>query len=175
MKHRAIAFAAALAAASGLATPSSAQDHPAWPEQAKPMVRFIEEVWNKGDYTAVPDLFAPDAALVFRGHSFPAGPHAGSVVAVVQRWRTGFPDFHFTIEDVLVDHGEIAMRLTFTGTNTGPFLGPATGKPIKVSQMMICEVKAGRLGHCWEEFDDFDLRQQLGLIPKPAAPVAGQK
>ena len=84
------------------------------------------------------------------------------------RWRTGFPDFHFTIEDVLVDHGEVAMRLIFTGTNTGPFLGPPTGKPIKVSQMMICEVKDARLGRCWEDFDDYDLRQQLGLIPKPA-------
>ena len=131
MKHRATAFAAVLAAVLGLAAPAPADDHRAWPDQAKPMVSFIEDVWNKGDYAKIPNLFTPDAALTFRGHTFGGDPTVNAFTAVVQRWRTGFPDFHFTIEDVLIDHGEVAMRLTFTGVNTGTFLGPATGKPIK--------------------------------------------
>ena len=72
-----LAIATGLALAFGAASQAAAEDHSAWPEKAKPMVRFIEEVWNKGDYAAAPDLFARrrrrryEPAIFFEAAPFP--------------------------------------------------------------------------------------------------------
>ena len=168
MRHRAFAFIAALAIAMTLGSAAVAEGP--WPDKARPLVRFIDEAWNRGDYAAMPDLFTADAALSYRGHAFPGT--AAQVTDTVKRWRTGFPDFHFTIEDMLVDGDKVAVRLTFTGTNLGPFWGPATGRHISVAQMLICRLKDGRIGACWEDYDEYGMRQQLGLIPRPTGPAS---
>jgi predicted ester cyclase len=150
------------------ATQSQAEDQKPWPAEARPVIRFIE-AWNQGDYAAIPVLFAPDASLSYRGRVVVKGD-GSAALEVVKHWRTAFPDFRFTIEDVIVQGDEAALRLTFTGTHTGgPFWGAApTGKPIKVDEMLICRVEGDKIGQCWETFDEYGMRLQLGPIQPPA-------
>jgi len=39
--------------------------------------------------------------------------------------RSGFPDFHITIEEVLADGDKVVLRQTHTGTHRGEFAGVA--------------------------------------------------
>lgn len=134
---------------------------------ATPLLRFVEEAWNKGDYAMIPEVIAADGSWHYAGHDF-SGVQAAT--AVVKRWRAGFPDFHFSIDDTVVQGNKIAARLRFTGTQQGTFWGqPATGKPISVTQTMICRVEAAKLKECWEDWDELGMRRQLGLIPTPSA------
>jgi len=46
--------------------------------------------------------------------------------------RTGFPDLHARIDDLVAEGDRVAARLTFRGTHQGEFLGvPATGRTVE--------------------------------------------
>jgi len=48
----------------------------------------------------------------------------------------GFPDGHFTLEDVLAEEGRVVARWTFRATHKGELFGiPATGRPITIAGM----------------------------------------
>jgi len=142
-----------------LAATASASAQSAGPKLPAPMIRFLD-VWNNGNWAAGENLFTPDAMIHYGGHTFP--PSAD----VPKRWRAAFPDFHFAVEDMLIDGDKVALRLTFTGTQQGAFWGhPPEGKHIQVSQTMICKIQGDQLKECWEDWDEIGMRRQLGLIP----------
>jgi predicted ester cyclase len=91
----------------------------------------ISSVWNKGDYRLVDQMFTPGTVLHFRGQDIPLTPEAG--MGVVKTWRAAFPDFHFSLEDMIVEGNKVALRIPFTGTHQGKFWGlEPTGKAIHV-------------------------------------------
>jgi predicted ester cyclase len=91
-------------------------------EKNKVIVRWIiEAVWNEGDLTAIAEFVS--SSSVFHGDSF-VGEPAG-VEGYAAFWtatRTALPDIHFTIEDAVAEDDMVAIRLSYTGTHTGPFL-----------------------------------------------------
>jgi steroid delta-isomerase-like uncharacterized protein len=120
--------------------------------------------WNSGDLAVFDEIIAPD----YINHS-PAipNPPPGPVglKPIVTTIRTAFPDIHFTVEDMVIGEGKVALRLTWTGTHQGDFFGiPPTGKKVKVKVMQIEYVKNGQIVEHWRQTDDLGLRQQLGLI-----------
>ena len=149
-----VALVAALVPAGAAAAPGET------PEQVAR--RAIEEVWNQGVYDGGP-LMATHVTLHYRGQSIPLTPE--SSLDVVRRWRAAFPDFHFRIEDVIVQGDRVAMRIPFTGTHQGAFMGAApTGKKIDVSETLIVRIENGLIAEMWEDYDEYGLRMQLGLI-----------
>jgi predicted ester cyclase len=132
----------------------------ATPKIPAPMTRFLD-VWNNGNWAAGENLFTPDAMIHYGGYAFPP------FVDIPKGWRAAFPDFHFAVEETLVDGDKVAMRLTFTGTQQGSFWGHAPeGKHIEVSQTLICHLQGDQLKECWEDWDEIGMRRQLGLIPE---------
>jgi predicted ester cyclase len=125
-------------------------------------IRAIEDVWNKGDFEGRP-ILAPQTTLHYRNQAIVMTPE--SAMQIVRNWRTAFPDFHFQIEDVIVDGDRVALRIPFTGTHRGAFMGAApTGRSISVSETLIVRVANGRIVEMWEDYDEYGLRMQLGLI-----------
>jgi predicted ester cyclase len=91
-----------------------------------------------------------------------AGP--GAFRPFFQRMRMAIPDIHFTVEDALVDGGNIAVRCRVTGTHTGPGLTAApANQTINVTGMVFARVKDGRIVEGWSNFDFLSLYRQLGL------------
>jgi predicted ester cyclase len=133
---------------------------PEGPEQIATWV--VEEVWNKGDFRLVPQMFGPHVVLHYRGRDFPLTPESG--VQAVQMWRDGFPDFHFKLEDMIVQGNKIALRIPFTGIHLGKFWGlEPTGKKINVTETLILRVEDGKIAEMWEDYDEYGMRIQLGL------------
>ncbi len=131
------------------------------PEEA--VVRaFIDEAWNHGDFRNLPSLLAPVVTLHFAGRDHALGVE--DMIRFVQRFRTGFADFRWTVDEAVARGGTVAMRTTFSGTMTGPFDGHApNGRRMEVGFQLFAHVRDGRICELWEEYDVAGLRRQLGL------------
>jgi predicted ester cyclase len=134
---------------------------PKGPEQIASWV--VEQVWNQGDFRWVHQMFAPGALLHYREQDFPLTPD--SSVRIVQNWRSGFPDFHFKIKDLIVQGNKIALRIPFTGTHQGKFWGlEPTGRKISVTETLILRIEDDKIAEMWEDYDEYGMRMQLGLV-----------
>ena len=75
----------------------------------------------------------------------------------------GFPDGHWTIEDMIAEGDKVAWRFTFYGTHLGEFMGiPATRKEVRLSGMVISRIADGKIAEEWEIYDAMGMLRQLG-------------
>jgi len=122
--------------------------------------RFYEEMWNRWDFGLADELLAED--LVFRGSfgvDVEGRPAFRDYMALV---RSGFPDFHNEVEDLIVEGNRAAARLTYRGTHLGPALGvPATGRRITYGGAAFFTVRDGLVASVWVLGDLDGLRRQL--------------
>ena len=132
-------------------------------EQNKAVLRrVIEEGFNKGNYAALDALFAPD----YKEHQFSLKTTLVGFKEDIRYLRTGFPDFHLTIEQITADEDKVWLLMTARGTNLGPFMGPPTGKPIAITVMDVCRFENGKIVEHWGSPDRFAVMVQLGLLPQ---------
>ena len=73
-----------------------------------------------------------------------------------------------SLEEVLAEGNKVAVRLTFSGTHQGEFMGlPATGKRFTIAGMNVFRVEGSKIAENWPQLDMLGLLQQLGAIPAP--------
>lgn len=128
--------------------------------------RFFEEVFNRRDVDAAREILAPD--FVAHHPSVPGGVIRGvdGILAMLDTFRAGFPDLHYTVKDHISEGDRIAVRWIAVGTHRGTFFGvPATGKQVEVSGIDVFRVAHGQLVESWVSSDFFGLFVQLGAFP----------
>ena len=135
-------------------------------EQNKLAARRIgEEIFNQGNLSVADELIAPNAV----DHNEPLGADCREhFKRVATMLRSAFPDLHMHIEDLIAEEDMAAVRITITGTNTGPgaFFGiPASGKGFQVQQMRFARFANGQMTDSWAVIDMLAWMQQLGSIP----------
>lgn len=135
------------------------------PEANKELMRrFIEEVWNKGNFDAANEIFHPQATSP-SAPQLPPGPEGVRMIATM--FRSAFPDFHMTIEDLIAEEDIVVARFTQGGTHQGTFMGGApTGRSVQFTEIGILRVAGGQVVESWYETDMLGLYQQVGLIPQ---------
>ena len=137
-------------------------------EQNKALiVRFVEELFNRGNMGIVGEIFAPD--FIEREQLPPGIPDGREGVKVLTtELRSAFPDFKATIDDILAEGDKVVIRMTWSGTQKGEFMGvPATGKRVSFGVIDIIRITNGKLVEHWGQMDSMSLMQQLGAIPAP--------
>ncbi|MFN2203211.1 MAG: ester cyclase [Caldilineaceae bacterium] len=144
------------------------------PEQNNAIAeKFFDSVWNKGDFSVLDSLIAPDAD----DHSTVGGipkteKGSASFRAIVSMFRAAMPDIHLTIDDEVYAGDKVVHRWTLKGTDTGGVMGaPATGKELTFTGTTIVRMEDGKIVERWANVDELGLLQQLGLAPMP--PDAG--
>ena len=129
--------------------------------------RFMQQVWNEGDASAVDSFLADDYVI----HSDPGDPWDGQTLSregFKQRLaisRAPFPDLHFDIAEMMADGDRVAIAWKMRGTQTGP-LGdrPASGRAIDVHGMTIYYFRDGRITGHRQIVDRIGVARQLGLM-----------
>lgn len=120
-----------------------------------------------GDADIVDELCAPDIVE----HQFGlAGTGAEAIAKIKQGIRevhTAFPDLTFTVEDVATAGDTVWVRAVGHGTNTGPFFGPPTGRPIQLTVIDVARVVDGRIVEHWGVPDRFEILVRLGKLSTP--------
>lgn len=136
-------------------------------EENKAIVRrFFEEILNKGNMAVADELFAPNYRFHFPGAPEPTDSEGMKQTLTV--FRTGFPDLHFTIEDLIAEGDKVAMRFAFRGTHNGEFQGIApTGKQVSVTGIAVHRIVNGKIVEDRPALDQLGMLQQLGVIPPP--------
>jgi len=90
--------------------------------------RFVDEFWNGGNLLAADEMMAADAVV----HEPVIGTPA-DLKTLVGDFRTAFPDWHSTVEEMIVEGDRVAERWTGRGTHRGEFQGlPPTDKQVAV-------------------------------------------
>jgi predicted ester cyclase len=139
-------------------------------EENKAIVRrAIEEGWNQGHVA----VFDEQNATNLINHD-PDNPGVRTNEDY-KRWVTAslnaFPNLHITIEDLIAEGNQVAMRWTVRGTHSGdlvmPVLLPATGKQVTITGITIVRFAGGKAVEAWHQGDTLGLLQQLGVIPAP--------
>jgi predicted ester cyclase len=122
--------------------------------------RFIDEGVGIGRLDTIDDVLAPDlhlptiAAMV--------DPTPAGLKQMNQGFRAAFGDLHATIDQVYAFGDWVAARLTWTGTNTGDFMGqPPTGKTVSVTEIEIVRCENGRIVDLRQVADLAGLAEQL--------------
>ena len=109
--------------------------------------QFLQEVINKHDPTARPDLLAPGCVSHFGGMP-PLDHEAWQRMATA--YFTGLPDLDLTIEDEFAAGDRVAVRWTWTASHHGEFMGtPATGKRVSACGMGIYRLADGQIAEEW--------------------------
>ncbi len=131
--------------------------------------RVIEEVWNKGNFEAIDELFDPS----FKSED----PMLGTVDLdgfreSVKQYRTAFPDLKIEILSLVAEGNFVCTRWRATGTHRGPLLGmEPTGKKAVTNGLDFSEVRNGKVISDYNAFDSLTLLKQLGLesvaVPTP--------
>ncbi len=76
-----------------------------------------------------------------------------------------FPDWHETIEDIIAEGDKVWVRLSYTGTHRGEFMGLSpTGKKIASTAVDIYRIVNSKLAEYWNVTDNVNIFKQVGAI-----------
>jgi steroid delta-isomerase-like uncharacterized protein len=120
---------------------------------------LYEDCVNTGNVARLRDLVSDDYVTP-NGLRGPKGYEE-----IVTSLRGGFPDIHFTIEDLMSDGDKVAVRWTWKGTHSGTFRGiPPSHKPVTTSGIVIYQLKDRKIVASWLESDRLGVLQQVGVV-----------
>ena len=138
-------------------------------EQNKAVFRqIVEEIFNQGNISLFDELVAPD---FIEHEELPPGIPVGRDGAKVlfTQLRSAFPDFNAEIEDLIAEGDRVVVRMKWTGTHEGEFMGiPPTGRSISIEVIDIVRFEGGKFVEHWGIMDNMGMMQQLGVVPEPA-------
>lgn len=133
-------------------------------ENKKLVIRFIEEIINRQNLSAVEELIDPD--FVVRGQGGRELRGIEGARAMSDMYAAAFPDFRVTADDLVAEDDRVMCRFTCTGTHKGEFMGiPPTGKSFQISGVSITKLVNGKQVETWGVSDYLGALQQLGAIP----------
>lgn len=132
------------------------------PEANKALLRrYIEDVWDKKNPTAVDEYLAPN----YRRYRSPTAEPLtrDEQKQLLTRFRSAFPDIQLTVEELIAEGNSVAFRSTIRGTHQGELLGiTPTGKHVTVGLVDMIRIENGKFVEQWGGPDLLDLLQQLG-------------
>jgi predicted ester cyclase len=132
--------------------------------------RIYEELFDQRRLDVADEVFAPG----FRSHAAWGGQDTGDVFngpegikQLVTTLHAIFSDTRSTIEGVVGEADRVVVWMTWSGTQTGNYMGqPATSRRFNQRQMHLYRFdEQGRAVDHWGVRDDLGLMGQLGLLP----------
>ena len=129
--------------------------------------RLVEEILNQGNMNLFDELVAPD---FIEHEELPPGIQEGREGSILMftQLRSAFPDFKAEIEDLIAEGNRVVVRMRWTGTHQGDFMGiPATGNSISIEVIDIVRIEDGKFKEHWGVMDNMGMMQQLGVLPEP--------
>ena len=132
-------------------------------KENKALTRKIFSLLNAGELDAYYQLFASDYVARFPTASF----SLEQTKKIDSSLFSAFPDYHFTLDDVVAEGDKVAFRTTFVGTHTVEWMGVApTGKKMSFTMFYISRIVNGKVAEDWGLTDLPLMMQQLGVVPK---------
>ncbi len=108
------------------------------------MVRVYEEMWNRKDLAIADEIFA----------------HPEGVQRFVSEFLKAFPDLRHTVEELIAEGDQVAVRFSAQGTHTGQWRKfPPSGNPVHYTGVTIARLNGGQIVQhrtWWETMEVID-------------------
>jgi len=91
----------------------------------------------------------------------------------INRFMQSFPDLRFDIRSIAETGDIVIVEAVFSGTNTGPMVGPQgtappTGRTVKLPFVDVWRIQSGRIIENRIYYDQLGFMRQLGLMETPS-------
>jgi predicted ester cyclase len=131
--------------------------------------RFVEELWNERNLSVADEIFSPDCVThqLKSGSPLTTSPRDPETLKKhVSEWLVGFPDLHFSTEQIIAQGDRVVSQLLMQGTHTGASLGMRpSNKRISIRMITIHRIVGGMIVEDWVLVESLGFFQQLGVIP----------
>lgn len=134
------------------------------PQGNKARVRSYVDRINARDYSALDDIVARS----FDQHSYmPMAAGSQGLKDFYKEFSKAFPDFKFTLDDVIAEGDVVSVRMTARYTHKGEFMGIApTNRAVTVTKFDWFRFSGNKCVAHWDSVDRLGLLQQLGVVPQ---------
>ena len=130
-------------------------------ENKQLIIKYFDEVWNKGKLDVLDEIIAPTYINHNPGTPNPI-PGPEGLKPIVVEIRKAFPDLKFEIKNMLICNDQIAVHTIMRGTHNGDFFGlKPTNKVIEIAQMQIERIINNRIVEHWRVTDELLMLKQL--------------
>ena len=133
---------------------------------ARVVERMLHEGFAAGNTDVVDELCAPDIVE----HQFGLSGTGSEAIEKIKRGiatvHGAFPDLQFTVADIAESGDVVWIRAEASGTHTGPFLGPPSGRPVHFTVIDVARVQDGRIVEHWGVPDRFAILAQTGQLDR---------
>ena len=127
--------------------------------QKQTIIRWFEEVWNKGRRQAIDEMLPPDCVIHDGGTSL-KGPE--EFKKYFDLMRSTFSEIQMTPEEVISEGALVCLRWSVKMRHTGDGLGmPATGRNLQTTGISIVRFTGGRFAEAWQNWDMLGVMQQI--------------
>ena len=138
-----------------------------------PSVRVVERMLTEGFATGNTDIVDELCSPDLLEHQFGLSGRGQEAIDKVKRAIAdvfrAMPDVRFTVAD-WSEHGDtVWLRVEATATQTGPFVGPPTGRPVRFTVIDVARVVDGRIVEHWGVPDRFAILVQTGQLQRLVA------
>ena len=121
-------------------------------EANKVLARQVIATFNSGEIESGQEWFTPDFVWHF---SSTTTMNKEQFLAFTHSIRQSFPDFVFTIEDIVADNEKVVVRFIATGTHQGVLQGLApTQKRFSILGFGQYYLTSGQIDEGWELLDE---------------------
>jgi steroid delta-isomerase-like uncharacterized protein len=121
--------------------------------------RWLDEVWNRRRDATVHELLDPRAVGHLEGLTTRG---ADAFLTARSYLLNAFPDLYVTVEAVIAEGDQVAVRWSATGTHRGELLGMhATGRGIKFRGLTWFRLSNGRIVEGWDVWNQGRLFEEL--------------
>lgn len=133
-------------------------------ENATLVRRWFDQVWNKRSDATVHELL--DSAAI--GHLEGLVTHnVAEFFAARSILLDAFPDLQVSVEGILAEGDQVAVRWSAEGTHRGQLLSiPATGQPVTLRGMTWLRLSDGRIVEGWDAWNQGRLMNELQAAVK---------
>ena len=135
-------------------------------EANKAIVRRYFDMFNSGDLTHLADIVSQDYGDKLDGQT--------SGIDVIRDYLEGlkssFPDFTWTIEQIIGEGDRVAVMNCVSGTQVNDFGEiKATGNRVNFAAFQFYRIADGKLAEHWEVADFAKFQEQLTVKPTASA------
>ena len=137
-------------------------------ERNKTVVRELtEHIWNRHALDRIPEFYSPVYVADYRPYAPFREGHA-AIRGMVERAWAAFPDYHEELRELISEGSLVVARLTISGTQSGPWgVLQATGKRVQFDEIVILELRDGKVVNQRGIADNLTALRQLGVLPTP--------
>lgn len=141
-------------------------------EANKAVVLRYFDAFNRADFSQLDQIVTADYGDRLEGQT----PGIHVIRSYLEGLKASFPDFTWTIEQIVAEGDRVAVMNRVSGTHRADFGGlKATGNKVDFRAFQIYRIEGGKLAEHWEVADFATFQSQLEAKPKESAFQSFQK